>query len=65
MSDFEFSFTLLIIYRDGSRKSIPGVTDYFCDKNAGVFWFNKNGYKSFVPIDTVLYFGREFDYNEA
>lgn len=51
---------LLIIYTDCTRKTIIHVESYGC--NNDIFWFKKNGYTSFLPKENIVYFGREFDY---
>lgn len=51
---------LLIIYTDHTRKTIIHVESYGCKE--GIFWFKKNGYTSFLPKENIVYFGREFDY---
>ena len=54
---------LLIIFADGHEKIISGVERYgHYRENINVFWFEKNGRKSFVPISQVRYFGSAFDY---
>lgn len=54
---------LLIIFADGREKIISGVKGYgHYRENINVFWFEKNGRKSFVPISQVQYFGSAFDY---
>lgn len=55
------TFNLLIIYKNKEKKVIPGVTRYGLNEY-GCFSFEKNGFRSFVPRDNVLFFGREFDY---
>ena len=56
------SYDLLIIYSDKTRKVIHGVANYGVDKDGILFYFDKNGYRSFVPISQVRFFGRLFDY---
>lgn len=51
---------LLIIYTDFTRKTIAHVESYGHDND--MFWFTKHGYISFLPKENVVYFGREFDY---
>lgn len=53
---------LLIIFADGHEKIISGVERYGHWENINVFWFEKNGRKSFVPVSQVRYFGSAFDY---
>ena len=54
---------LLIIFADGREKIISGVKGYgHYRENINVFWFEKIGRKSFVPISQVRYFGSAFDY---
>lgn len=56
--------TLLIIFRDGTEKSISGVLKYGKTENTGTYYFDKNGYRSFLEPDEIRYFGRKFDYAE-
>lgn len=56
------SYDLLIIYSNKTRKVIHGVTDYGADKDSVLFYFIKNGYRSFIPVSQVRFFGRLFDY---
>lgn len=53
------SFTLFIKWTDGCFKKIENVTDYgVLQANNKVFYYIKNGFKSFVPMKRVLYFGK-------
>lgn len=59
------TFDLLIIYHDELRKIIRSVSNYGITlDNPGCFYYEKNGYRSFVPVDKVRFFGRLFDYEE-
>lgn len=55
-------FDLLIIYKTGEKKIVEGVSNYSMMDNGKCFSYEKNGYRSFVPVDSVVFFGREFDY---
>lgn len=57
-------YDLLIIFVVGEDKVIHGVTDYSYNKDSGLFVFVKNGYRSFVPVNNVKFFGRKFDWEE-
>lgn len=57
------TFELLIVYKSGENKVVPGVTDYGINSE-GCFYFMKNGYCSFITKENVIYFGRRFDYEE-
>ena len=59
------TYNILILFNDGTAKIIKDVTkyEYLLDQN--MFTFTKNGYKSFVPVTNVSYFGREFDWEET
>ncbi len=47
---------LLIIFADGREKIISGVKGYgHYRENINVFWFEKNGRKSFVPISQKVF----------
>ena len=58
------SYDLLIIYSDKTRKVIHGVENYGEDKDSTLFYFIKNGYRSFIPVSQVRFFGRLFDYGD-
>ena len=58
------SFDLLIIYHNMDEKIIKHVNDYGVSDSAGCFYYEKNGYRSFVPVNQVRFFGRSFDYKE-
>ena len=54
---------LWIVYKDGnSGKAIKNVTNYGCDKSICMFFFEKNGYRSFMPIENVKFIGPRADY---
>lgn len=55
-------YDVLIIFENGFEKVIDGVSNYGINKETGCFYFEKNGYRSFVPKDNVVYFGRRFDW---
>lgn len=57
------SYDLLIVYVDQTTKVIYGVTEHGTDEENVLFYFKKNGYRSFVPINQVRFFGRQFDYD--
>lgn len=57
-------YDLLIIYSDKTRKVIHGVENYGADKDSTLFYFIKNGYRSFIPVSQVRFFGRLFDYGD-
>lgn len=59
------SYDLLIIYSDKTRKVVCGVTNYGVTKDSTLFYFDKNGYRSFVTISQVRFFGRMFDYDNC
>lgn len=56
------SYNLLIIYATGDRKVVKNISGYGHQQEGKIFYYVKNGYRSFVPIDGVVFFGREFDY---
>ena len=59
------TYDLLIIYSDKTRKIVHGVTEYGTDEDNVLLYFKKNGYRSFVPINQVQFFGRLFDYDDG
>ena len=58
------SFDLLIIYHNGNEKIIKHVNKYGVLDSTGCFYYEKNGFRSFIPVNRVLFFGRLFDYVE-
>lgn len=58
-------FDLLIIYHKGDKKIVKRVNDYGVSDSSRCFYYLKNGYRSFVPVSQVQFFGRLFDYEEA
>ena len=58
------SFDLLIIYHNGDKKIIKRVNDYGVSDLTGCFYYEKNGFCSFIPVNRVRVFGRLFDYEE-
>lgn len=58
------SFDLLIIYNNRDEKIIKHVNDYGVSDSAGRFYYEKNGFRSFIPVNRVLFFGKLFDYEE-
>ena len=58
------TFDLLIIFHDGIRKIIRRASGYGISDSAEYFYYIKNGYRSFVPLNQVRFFGRLFDYEE-
>ena len=58
------SFDLLIIYNNRDEKIIKRVNDYGVSDSARCFYYEKNGFRSFIPVNRVMFFGRLFDYEE-
>ena len=58
------TFDLLIIFKNKTQKIIKGVDTFGVLFNGETYWFKKNGYKSYCTKDGILFFGREFDWNE-
>lgn len=61
------TYDLLIIYRDGHRHVVKDVTNYKILSNAAVdcAMYEKNGCKSFVPLDAISFMGRRIDYENV
>lgn len=57
------SFDLLIIYNTGNKKIVKCVNNYGVSDRC--FYYEKNEYRSFVPVSQVRFFGRLFDYEEV
>lgn len=62
------TFSLLIIYKKGfsqeQKAIIKGVSNYGIQESNRCFYFVKNNFRNFVPIEAVVFFGREFDYKD-
>lgn len=54
-------YDLLIIYNDKTKHIVKHVSNYSIIDDC--FTYEKNGYRSFVPKDKVIFFGRRFDYD--
>lgn len=55
--------TFLIVYNDGTEKTIDGVLNYGYTGADGVFYYERTlGYKNFISPHNVRYFGRQCDY---
>lgn len=52
------TFTLRIAYRNGNVDLINDVNAYGIIRDKDVFYLEKNGLRTFIPIDVVMYFGR-------
>ena len=51
-------YYLLIVYENGNIITVVGVEDYGHLADSDMFYFIKDGCKSFVPSKNVLYFGQ-------
>ena len=58
------SFDLLIIYNNRDEKIIKRVNNYGVSDSAVCFYYEKNGFRSFIQVNRVMFFGRLFDYEE-
>ena len=47
-----------ITYDDGKSLVISEISAYGIDQTAKTFYFVKDGYKSYVPIEKVKFFGK-------
>jgi len=52
-------YDLMIVYADSSKIIIKGVDKYGYNEESGILFLEKNGVKSFVPSNHVLFFGLE------
>ena len=55
-------FDLLIIYWDGVHHTVTDVTGYGTVRDDHLFYYMKNDFRGFIPIDQVRFFGRRSDY---
>ena len=51
-----------VVFRDGEILIVSGVDNYIAQEN--YYEIHKNGYRIFLNIDEVKYFGRTFDLND-
>lgn len=59
------TFDLLIHFTNGMRKVVKGVSGYgILDSNSEMFYYKKNGLRSFMPVHAVSFIGRESDFVE-
>lgn len=60
------TFDLLIIYWDGSSHVVKDVDNYGnLANNNELFYYIKNDFRSFIPVDKVNFIGRYSDYNNT
>lgn len=57
-------FDLLIIFWDGTRKIVKDVDGYGTYDAAELFYYEKNGFRSYMPIDKVTFIGRLSDWED-
>ena len=58
----DMELDLLILNLKGAPKVIR-VESYGYLEEGKMFYFVKNGYRSFIPASQVTFFGREFDWS--
>ena len=54
-------FEIKVIFIDGTEKILSDVADFGYNKDTGVYYAVKNGYKVFFNPSQVMYIGRKFD----
>lgn len=57
------TFDLLIVHYDDKKKVIKDVSSYGIEKDQETFYFIKNKQKSYVPMHSVIFFGRKTHYD--
>lgn len=57
-------FDLLIIFWDGTRKIVKDVIGYGTYDAAELFYYEKNCFRSYIPIDKVNFIGRLSDWED-
>jgi hypothetical protein len=50
-----------VVFYDGERLLIDGVTEFGILKDYDAYYISKNGFKSYFNRRMVKYFGRDFD----
>lgn len=48
---------IIIVFWDGVKKEVKGVTQYGHLKDHGLFYFDKFGKRSYMPKDSVRFIG--------
>lgn len=56
-------YDVTIKFVDKTDKVIKKVSDFGLNE-CNCFYVEKNGYRTFIPRENVLYIGREFDLRE-
>ena len=55
-------YDLLVMFTDGFGKIVTGVTEYGVNPNTNCAFYVKNKHQSFMPLATLQFIGRAFDY---
>ena len=50
---------LLIIFTNGEKKVVTDVSTFKYNNDLGMFIFEKNNYRSFLPKENIKFFGRK------
>ena len=58
-------YDLLVIFTNGEYKTVNSVSKYGINNEIGCAYYDKNGYKSFFPLNQIMFIGRAFDYNNC
>ena len=57
------TYNLLIKYRNGEEHVVEGISEYgIMSNHPDKFYYVKNGFRGFIPVEGVLFIGKEFDY---
>lgn len=57
------TFDLLIKYRNGEEHVVEDVSEYgLAYDHRDIFYYKKNNNRGFIPVDAVLFIGKDFDY---
>ena len=59
------TYDLLLIFTNGLKKTVKGVSSYGVDSVINCCWYVKNGYKSFMPVGNITFIGRDHDFNNG
>jgi hypothetical protein len=55
-------FDLLIIYWDGCKKIVSGVSEFGIISGHEMFYYTKNNRRSYITADTIRFIGNKEDY---
>ena len=55
------AFDLVVVYDNTSYTIVPNVEMYGYNDKGTIFWYEKENHRSFMPVNSIVYFGRLSD----